>query len=87
MLLTPRVYQLASAPDRDLENTVAASPYIRLSPGWKTQRVQQKHAQKMLLVHQTGNVKVGEVVRYSSGFDSLGDALLLMTMLAALDTR
>jgi hypothetical protein len=64
MLFTPRVYQLASAPDRDLEKTIAASPYIRLSPGWRSQRFQQRQAQKMLLVHQTGNLKVGEVVRY-----------------------
>ena len=26
--------------------------------------MQQRHASKMLLMHQTGNLKVGEVVRY-----------------------
>jgi hypothetical protein len=64
MLFTPRVYQLASAPDRDLEQTVTASPYLRFSPGWRTQRFLYRHAQKMLLVQQTGNLKVGEVIRY-----------------------
>ena len=65
MLFTPRAYQLASAPDRTTtEQTLTQSPYIRLAPGWRTQRFQQRHASKMLLLHQAGNLKVGEVVRY-----------------------
>ena len=64
MLFNSRAYQLASAPDRTLEQTTTQSPYLRLSPGWRTQRFQQNHARKMLLLHQTGNLKVGEVVRY-----------------------
>jgi hypothetical protein len=61
MLLTARSYQLASTPDKDSDTL--ASPYPRWSPSWKERLAAQKHARKMLLVHQTGSVKVGEVVR------------------------
>ncbi|KIW08154.1 uncharacterized protein PV09_01087 [Verruconis gallopava] len=76
MLFTPRVYQLASAPDRNLEEIVTSSPYLRLSPGWRTLRFQRKHARKMLLVHQTGNLKVGEVVRYTVTYEPSSDRIL-----------
>ena len=69
MLLNARAYQLAAGsnpraatPSRPAGE--AETPFIRWAPGWKTQRLEFELACKMLLVHQTGAVKVGEVVRY-----------------------
>jgi hypothetical protein len=52
MLVTPRTYELARIPDKGLER-----------PGALNSLTARRCAKKMLLVHQTGSVKVGEVVR------------------------
>jgi hypothetical protein len=62
MLLTPRTYQLAQRPD--LGRTRPAPAYFLCATQSRTQRDQeQRRARRMLLLHQTGSVKVGEVVR------------------------
>jgi hypothetical protein len=61
MLLHPRIYRLAQTPDRDTD--VAASPFLRLLPSPDEHLAELKRAKNMLLVHQTGSVRVGEVVR------------------------
>lgn len=61
MLLTPRTYSLAQIPDAGC--TEARSSYFLLSQSRKDQRREERRARTMLLLHQTGSVKVGEVVR------------------------
>ena len=58
MLITPRIY-------RELQNIQEASNHSGLGPlpGWRVSPETVAHRQKMLLVHQVGTVRVGEVVR------------------------
>ncbi|KAI9782577.1 MAG: hypothetical protein M1839_004821 [Geoglossum umbratile] len=66
MLLTPRTYELAQIPDRGLERSSAAFGNLAA----------RRCAKKMLLVHQTGSVKVGEVVRYTLTYTPSEDRIL-----------
>ena len=61
MLLTPRTYTLAQVPDAN--RTEASSSYFLLTPSQKELRKEEQRARRMLLLHQTGAVKVGEVIR------------------------
>jgi hypothetical protein len=61
MLLTPRTYSLAQAPDAGCKK--ANPSYFLISPSRKERLLEEKRASRMLLLHQTGSVKVGEVVR------------------------
>jgi hypothetical protein len=61
MLLTPRTFQLAQ--NRDKNSSELGSPFLRLLPSPSEEVKQYQHIKKMLLVHQTGTVKVGEIVR------------------------
>lgn len=61
MLLTPRTYELAQVPDAGCNQ--ARPSYFLLTKSTKELRVEEKRARRMLLLHQTGSVKVGEVVR------------------------
>jgi hypothetical protein len=61
MLLTPRTYSLAQVPDTGCRET--RSSYFLVTPSKQELRLEQERARKMLLLHQTGSVKVGEVVR------------------------
>ena len=62
MLLTPRAYHLSQDPDKG--SSALGSPFIKCSPSLREQKAASRHFYQMLLVHQTGSVKVGEVVRY-----------------------
>ncbi|KAH0555693.1 hypothetical protein GP486_006361 [Trichoglossum hirsutum] len=68
MLLTPRTYRLAQIPDRGAERPGAASNARRSSAA-------QGRA-KMLLVHQIGVLKVGEVMRYTLTYTPSEDRIL-----------
>jgi hypothetical protein len=61
MLLTTRSFQLAQSPDRDPDGL--RPPFFSLFPSPSEEYAQQEHARRMLLVHQTGNVKVAELIR------------------------
>ncbi|KAF2396228.1 DUF676-domain-containing protein [Trichodelitschia bisporula] len=74
MLLTPRTFELAQYPDKG--SSRLNSPFIKCAPSWHEQRAARKHAEKMLLLHQTGVVKVGDVVRYTLTYDSSSDRIL-----------
>ncbi|OKL63337.1 hypothetical protein UA08_02114 [Talaromyces atroroseus] len=69
MLITPRTYQLAQEDRTDRWNR--SSDNIHLSArfhsltGWHADKAETERAYKMLLVHQSGYVRVGEVVRYT----------------------
>lgn len=57
MLLTPRTYSLAQTDSRP------GASYFLLTPSQREIQAEAQRARKMLLLHQTGSVKVGEVVR------------------------
>jgi hypothetical protein len=61
MLLTPRTYALAQVPDNNCRKPRPS--FFLLSPSRKEFLQEEQRARKMLLLHQTGSVKVGEVVR------------------------
>jgi hypothetical protein len=61
MLLTARTFQLARTPD---QNTSEASPpFLQLLSTPDQLQAAKIYATNMLLVHQTGAVKVGELMR------------------------
>ncbi|KAF1959531.1 DUF676-domain-containing protein [Byssothecium circinans] len=74
MLLTPRTYKLAQTPDAGC--TEASSSYFLLTPSRRELRNEQLRARRMLLLHQTGAVKVGEVVRYTVTYTPSEDRIL-----------
>lgn len=57
MLLSPRTYSLAQS------DTRPGASYLLLTQSQKEICAEEQRARKMLLLHQTGSVKVGEVVR------------------------
>jgi hypothetical protein len=61
MLLTPRTYSLAHIAD---QGRIRSEPsYFVCIKSRKEREAEEKRALKMLLLHQKGSVKVGEVVR------------------------
>ncbi|KAF2872166.1 putative serine esterase-domain-containing protein [Massariosphaeria phaeospora] len=74
MLLTPRTYSLAQLPDDGCKQ--ARSSYFLLSPSRKELLAEEQRARRMLLLHQTGSVKVGEVVRYTVTYTPSEDRIL-----------
>ncbi|KAF2263742.1 DUF676-domain-containing protein [Lojkania enalia] len=74
MLLTPRTYALAQVAD---EGTSHPRPsYFLLTPSRKELLAEEQRARRMLLLHQTGSVKVGEVVRYTVTYTPSEDRIL-----------
>lgn len=62
MLLTPRTYSLARTADEG--RTRPEPSFFLCTPSRKEIAAEEQRARNMLLLHQTGAVKVGEVVRY-----------------------
>ncbi|KAI9820374.1 MAG: hypothetical protein M1827_005998 [Pycnora praestabilis] len=74
MLITPRTYALSQHPDKGTKET---SGLLSVQPhGWYYSSASHKHIKKMLLVHQTGSVKVGEIVRYTITYTPSIDRIL-----------
>ncbi|CAI7615521.1 unnamed protein product [Penicillium glandicola] len=76
MLITARTYSASQTPDQG-----AAQPFNKLSrfhtlSGWQTSPVDTKEATDMLLIHQVGSVRVGEVVRYTITYTPAADPIL-----------
>lgn len=74
MLLTPRSFQLAQLPDKGCKNPT--SSYFLCKPSRQEQIAAEGQARRMLLVHQVGNVKVGQVVRYTLTYTPSADRIL-----------
>ncbi|KAJ4994056.1 lipase ROG1 [Stagonosporopsis vannaccii] len=70
MLLTPRTYSLAQTDSRP------GASYLLLTPSQREIQAEAQRARKMLLLHQTGSVKVGEVVRYTVTYTPSEDRIL-----------
>ena len=67
MLITPRTYLASQTPDRGatVPRPEDGSRFYTLA-GWCQSRAVPQPAAEMLLAHQIGSVRVGEVVRYVS---------------------
>lgn len=64
MLFVPRIHQEASnVPDQNSDRP--SSPFLYASLPREEQKRAEKRARAMLLVHQSGSVKVGQVIRYA----------------------
>ncbi|KAF2712682.1 DUF676-domain-containing protein [Pleomassaria siparia CBS 279.74] len=74
MLLNPRTYGLAQTPDAGSREAI--SSYFLLTPSRKELLAEEHRARRMLLLHQSGNVKVGQVVRYTLTYTPSEDRIL-----------
>ncbi|KAE9981238.1 hypothetical protein EG328_011788 [Venturia inaequalis] len=75
MLFVPRIYQEAShVPDKNRD--CPSSPFLYVSLPRELQRRAEKRARAMLLVHQSGCVKVGDVIRYTLTYEPSQDRIL-----------
>ncbi|ORY10383.1 hypothetical protein BCR34DRAFT_654889 [Clohesyomyces aquaticus] len=74
MLLTPRTFALAQVPDQGTKEPRPS--YFLLTPSRKELLAEEERARRMLLLHQTGSVKVGEVVRYTLTYTPSEDRIL-----------
>ncbi|KAJ6098086.1 hypothetical protein N7499_002460 [Penicillium canescens] len=72
MLITARTYSASQFPDRTLSSK--GSRYHTLS-GWR-KCPDAKRAIEMLMIHQVGSVRVGEVVRYTITYTPAADPIL-----------
>lgn len=77
MLLTPHAYALSQTPDANetLPSTRDFS-FFQQTRRLDEERAAQREARKMLLVHQAGTVKIGEVVRYTLTYTPSNDRIL-----------
>ncbi|KAM0720873.1 hypothetical protein Q7P37_003158 [Cladosporium fusiforme] len=77
MLLTPHSYALSQIPDANetLPRTRSFS-FFQQTQRLDEERAAQREARKMLLVHQAGTVKIGEVVRYTLTYTPSNDRIL-----------
>ena len=70
MLVTPRLYQQFTTAEK--EAVIVAGVLVIHIQSWMIPHLEElRHAQEMLLVHQVGSVRVGEVVRLVA-FDDTG---------------
>jgi hypothetical protein len=63
MLVSPRLYRQATEAGRTRWTETINLPNIRDLNPYALDPAALQHAQEMLLLHQAGSVKVGEVVR------------------------
>lgn len=65
MLITPRTYSASQIPDQAAApSRTEAAPRFYTLAGWRRTLVEESPTADMLLVHQTGSVRVGEIIRY-----------------------
>lgn len=74
MLVTPRLYDLSQIPDKGFRGDTSTS--FQGLAGWRYNAADYRHAAEMLLIHQSGAVKVGEVVRYTLTYTPSLDRIL-----------
>ncbi|KAJ0424514.1 putative serine esterase-domain-containing protein [Aspergillus carlsbadensis] len=75
MLITARTYSASQVPDRILDSSgLGSRPRFRSLAGWKSEPAAAPQVE-MLLVHQTGSVRVGEVVRYTLTYKPADDSI------------
>lgn len=65
MLITPRTYSASQTPDQAAaDSRTEGAPRFYTLAGWRQSLVEDNPTADMLLVHQTGSVRVGEIIRY-----------------------
>ncbi|KAL8725244.1 MAG: hypothetical protein Q9166_007483 [cf. Caloplaca sp. 2 TL-2023] len=74
MLITPRTYQQLQSLEKD--SKAVGDFHYRSAVGWQTSPDTIRSAQRMLLIHQVGSVKIGEVVRYTLTYTPSLDRIL-----------
>jgi len=62
MFVTPRIYALSQVPDKGLQHDIHST--FGSVKSWKHSVNDYQEAAEMLLLHQTGSVRIGQVVRY-----------------------
>ncbi|CAG7931815.1 unnamed protein product [Penicillium olsonii] len=75
MLITARTYLASQTPDQGAIPSTERPSYHTLS-GWRENPVNARKATDMLLIHQIGSVRVGEVVRYTITYTPAADPIL-----------
>ncbi|PGH17532.1 hypothetical protein AJ79_01132 [Helicocarpus griseus UAMH5409] len=76
MLITPRVYQLSQIPNNGSLSPSSYPQSFHTLTGWDVEPAEYKRAAEMLLVHQVGSVRVGEVVRFTFTYTPSADRIL-----------
>ncbi|EER44834.1 lipase/serine esterase [Histoplasma capsulatum H143] len=76
MLVTPRLYRLAQIPDNGSRAPFSYHPSFNTLTGWDVEPAEYERAAEMLLVHQVGSVRVGEVVRFTLTYTPFADRIL-----------
>ncbi|KAI2095626.1 hypothetical protein LOZ35_003137 [Ophidiomyces ophidiicola] len=76
MLVTPRTYRLSQTPNKGLSLSLENYPTFRTLRGWRVPPEEIRQAAEMLLIHQTGSVRLGEVVRYTLTYTPSADRIL-----------
>lgn len=68
MLITPRTYRLSQIPDRGESSSSDFHHTFSSLSGWNVEPKEYRRAAEMLLIHQVGSVRVGELIRLVSLF-------------------
>ncbi|KAJ5594564.1 uncharacterized protein N7459_000772 [Penicillium hispanicum] len=77
MLITPRTYSASQSSDQGAAvSRVDGAPRFYTLAGWRQRPVDARATPEMLLVHQVGSVRVGEVVRYTVTYTPAADPIL-----------
>jgi hypothetical protein len=64
MLITPRTYSASQTPDQvPAASRTEGAPRFYTLAGWRQSLAEENPTADMLLVHQTGSVRVGEIIR------------------------
>ncbi|KAJ5514891.1 ABC transporter integral membrane type 1 [Penicillium fimorum] len=76
MLITARTYSASQTPDLGAAQLCNKRSRFHTLSGWQTNPEDIEEATDMLLVHQVGSVRVGEVVRYTITYTPAADPIL-----------
>lgn len=63
MLITARTYSASQTPDQGATPSTERTSRYHTLAGWRKDPIDARQAADMLLIHQVGSVRVGEVVR------------------------
>ncbi|KAE8145045.1 putative serine esterase-domain-containing protein [Aspergillus avenaceus] len=75
MLISPRTYTASQIPDRGPYHHCKVNSRFYSLSGWHTVPANDQEAVEMLLIHQVGSVRVGEVVRYTITYTPTTDTV------------
>ncbi|PWY64530.1 lipase/serine esterase [Aspergillus heteromorphus CBS 117.55] len=77
MFISPRTYSASQTPDQGLRLAGSEKQFKFYNlDGWRADSTLPSQASKMLLIHQAGSVRVGEVVRYTLTYTPSADNIL-----------